>query len=251
MTSLPRADLIARLVRVGVEFPRGLLGDEAWELGNLIREQGAPPEEAVVGASRAHWEPLRAAIGAALARAEGSGLVEPGSLSELTGDSDPTNALALALSEQAGRALAAVLERADAQIAALPESAEPSKVVVVAGAIAADCIDLSSLDYEDEIETYLRAGETPAAMRDLTRETGDDELRAWAHDALDELDRRGHVTGLSRLRSVVSSAGVPVDAAEDALWIGVVTALVAEAIDIALAAEASAASEPPADPLGP
>lgn len=241
MRSLPPADLIPVLLRAGVELPRGVLGDAAWELGRLTREQGAPPQEAILAASVAHWEGLREAIGAALGRAEGGDVAGLDEISPLAGSEDPANPLALALAEQAGLALAGVLERADARVASIVGVTDGGQIVAAAGAIAADCLDLSSVDFEDEIETYLRAGETPGALRDLARETGDPEIRDWAHEALDELDRRGLVRGVSQLRAVVSGSGVPPDAADDPLWIGVVTSLAEEAIDIAMAAEASRA----------
>ncbi len=229
-----------------MELPRGVLGDAAWDLARVTHVDEEPPIEAIVRVSSEHWSDLREAIGASLRRAEESGTTELDSLIALTEDDDPSNPLALALAEQAGRALAGILERASARMATLPGTTDAGLILGAAGAIAADCLDLSSADFEDEIETYLRAGETPAALRDLARDSGDAELRAWAHEALDELDRRDLVEGISRLRAIVSGAGVPADAADDLLWVGVVTSLAEEAIDIALAAEVSrAATEGP------
>ena len=216
-----------------------MLGDAAWDLARVTRVDEDPPADAVRTVSTEHWSDLREAIGSALRRAEASGATGLDGLIALSADDDPGNPLALALAEQAGRALAGVLERAKARMATLPGTTEPGVILGAAGSIAADCLDLSSADFEDEIETYLRAGETPAALRDLARETGDAELRAWAHEALDELDRRDLVEGISRLRAIVSGAGVPADAADDLLWMGVVSSLAEEAIDIAMAAEAS------------
>jgi hypothetical protein len=103
---LPPAELIPVLLRAGVELPRGVLGDAAWDLARVTHVDEEPPIEAVVRVSSEHWSDLREAIGASLRRAQETGTTQLDSLIALTDDDDPSNPLALALAEQAGLALA-------------------------------------------------------------------------------------------------------------------------------------------------
>lgn len=222
-----------------------MLGDEAWSLAEAVLSDGPDIAERTDDVSRAHWETLRAAMGVAIGRAaDAADDADLAELVALTDDPDPTSPLALALALAAGRELAGVLGRVRRLVA---EAAATEDVAVAAratGEMAADLIDLSGEDLHAEIEAYVAAGQTPAALRALARSTGDDELRGWAHEALDELDRRELAPGVERLRAVVSAGGVPQDPADDVLWVAVVTAVAEEAIDLALAAEAAGASEP-------
>jgi hypothetical protein len=185
------------IVRTAVVFPRGVLGAEARAFADAI-VAGAVADDLDRlrdATAAAHWDVLRLAMGASLERAVGD---TPDALAtealELMFDERPDNAFARALADEAGRSLAAVIERNAERLGVLERrltgGASPdTELALVIGAIVVDLLDLDPPDYEEEIAAYLAAGESGAARRALARSTGDTDSRDWAREEL----RRGDV----------------------------------------------------------
>lgn len=187
----------------------------------------------------AHWDEMRLAIGATLERVVADPQ-EPlvAEALALTLDEDPDNPFALALADEAGRSLAAVVERNSERLGVLERrltagDAPDADLAIVIGAIVVDLLDLDPPDYEDEITAYLAAGESDAARRELARTTGDDESRAWAREELRLVDDpAAPVT--SRAVQVLATGEPPEDPADDAVWVAAMLALVEQAVEIAV-----------------
>ena len=241
-------EFTALLARTGVSLPRGVLGAEAHALANAIRAE-APEvslEELRVAASRAHWEQLRLAIGAALER-QGDGSPEATRALELTFDDDPRNPFALALADDAGRSLAGVLERNAERLAVLEArlaegASGDGELALVVGAIVVDLLDLDPEDYEDEIAAYVGAGETDAAQRELARSTGDDESRAWAREELGSVEAADAASAERAVR-MLSAGEPPEDPADDPVWVATVLALVEQAVEVAVVMDSDEETE--------
>ncbi len=242
MSDFPRfAELI---FRTAVVLPRGALGVEARAFADAIVAGASVDEldrlrDATAGA---HWDELRLAIGASLERAVGDA---PDDLTlealDLTFDEQPHNAFARALADEAGRSLAAVVERNNERLGVLERrltgGASPdADLALVIGSIVVDLLDLDPPDYEDEITAYLAAGESDGARRELARSTGDEESRAWAREELRRVDDpAAPVT--SRAVQVLAAGEPPEDPAEDAVWVAAMLALVEQAVEFAVVAE--------------
>lgn len=228
------------LTRTGVSLPRGVLGAEARAYGHAIAAGAG--SDVLAGLRRdtaaVHWPELRLAIGAALDR-HGPEESDP-TLADalaLTLDERPDNPLALALAEDAGRLLAGVHERVQERMTVLDARLAPDAVgdgdpALIVGAIVVDLLDLSPADYEDEIAAYVARGERETARRELARETGDDEIRAWARHELRGVARDDAPAATAALAAVTASA-VPDDPADDAVWVATLLALVEDAVELA------------------
>jgi hypothetical protein len=234
----------ALLVESGVGLPRGVLGPRARAFAAAVAD-GAGPDE-LDGLRRAasaeHWDELRLAVGAALERAVGDS-PDPrvAQALEAVADPDPTSPFALAVADEAARALAAVLVRTSERLVVLERrlaDAAPAdaELALVIGAIVVDLLDLDPADYESEIEAYVRAGEGDGARRDLVRQTGDTESREWAREELREVGDPGAPVA-SRAVAALASGPAPEDPADDAVWIAAMLALVEQAVEIAIVSD--------------
>jgi hypothetical protein len=235
------AAFVALITRTGVGLPRGVLGEADRALAAAI-VRGAPAgelERLRAGAAEDHWEALRLAIGAGLERAVGDA---PDAVAAealvLVLDERPDNPLALALAEEAGRSLAAVMERNGERLVVLERRLSDGAPVdadlaLVIGQIVVDSLDLDPGDYEEEIAEYVRGGESEAARTRLARATGDVESREWAREEL-----RGVGDADAPLASgaiaVLAAGSAPDDPAEDAVWVAAMLALVEEAVEFTM-----------------
>ena len=229
------------IARTAVAFPRGVLGAEARAFAEAIVAGAAMDDLDRLRdlTADAHWDALRLAIGASLERVVGD---TPDPLAtdalELTFDERPDNPFARALADEAGRALAAVIERNAERLGVLEQrltgGASPdTDLALVIGAIVVDLLDLDPPDYEEEIAAYLAAGESDAARRELARATGDDDSRDWARE---DLRRVGAPDApvTSRAVQVLAAGPPPQDPAEDAVWVAAMLALVEQAVEVAV-----------------
>lgn len=229
------------IARTAVVFPRGVLGAEARAFADAI-VAGAEMDDLdhlrdLTAA--AHWDTLRLAIGASLERVVGD---TPDALAtsalELTFDERPGNPFARALADEAGRSLAAVIERNSERLGVLEQrltgGASPdTELALVIGAIVVDLLDLDPPDYEEEIAAYLAGGESDAARRELARSTGDDDSREWARDELRRVGAPGAPV-TSRAVQVLAAGPPPQDPADDAVWVAAMLALVEQAVEVAV-----------------
>ena len=235
----------ALLIEMGIGFPRGVLGSEARALAGAMVTGAAEDELSPLrsATAEAHWEDLRLAMGAALERAAGEGSADPrvAEALEFALDPSPDNAFAVALADEAGRALAAVAlrngERLEVLERRLATGAPPDDELALAiGAIVVDLLDLEPMDFEDEIGDYLGAGETDGARRELSRSTGDPEIREWARDELRLIDS-DEAPVASRALRAIAAGSPPEDPADDAVWTAAMLALVEQAVEIAVVNE--------------
>lgn len=241
------------IAMTGLAFPRGLLGPEAMELAAAIGA-GAPDRSGVDALIRqvavAQWPLLQGPMAAALARADRpDDAADDRSLAvaqDFAADADPGNPLALALAERAGLDLAAARARALDRLEALAgtqgtEPGRPEALVALAGTAGRIVVDLLDLDPEDfgpEIADYADAGTSAeVATPRLVRATGDDEIRAWAREAVMGLDIPAPPAALASVKRMAEGP-VPHDPADDVLWTAAMVVLAEEAIDIATAEEA-------------
>lgn len=242
MSGFPRFTEL--ILRTAVVFPRGVLGADARAFADAI-VRGAPANELDRlrdATARAHWSELRLALRASLERAVGEAPDDLATAAlELTHDERPDNAFASALADEAGRSLAAVIERNSERLGVLERrltgGASPdADLALVIGAIVVDLLDLDPPDYEDEITAYLAAGEGGGARRELARATGDEESRAWAREELRRVDDpAAPVT--ARAVQVLAGGDPPEDPADDAVWVAAMLALVEQAVELAVVAE--------------
>ena len=232
------------ILRTAVVFPRGVLGGEAWAFADAIVAGAAPDELDRLrdATAAAHWDKLRLAMGASLERAVGD---TPGALAiealELTFDEQPDNPFARALADEAGRSLAAVIERTTERLGVLERrliggAAPDTELALVIGAIVIDLLDLDPPDYEEEITAYLGAGESDAARRELARSTGDDDSRRWARKELRRVDA-SDAPVTSRAVQVLAAGAPPEDPADDAVWVAAMLALVEQAVEVAVVSQ--------------
>ena len=229
------------IARSGAALPRGVLGDEARALAAAIFDGAASDEIARLRASTAaaHWGQLRLAIGAALERYAGDA---PDATTtealELTLDERPDNPFALAVADEAGRSLAAVLGRNAERLAVLEArlgggAAPDDDLALVIGAMVIDLLDFDPEDFEQEIAAYVGAGETDAARHELVRATGDVDSRDWAREELRRIDAPDAPIASRALQAL--AAGEPTeDPAEDAVWVAAMLALVEQAVEFAV-----------------
>ena len=230
------------IAETGVTFPRGVLGDEARAFAEAIVDD-APADRLDVlrrEVAREHWDELRLAMGASLERVVGT---PPSPIAaaalELVVEESPANPFALALADEAGRSLAAVMVRNHERLSILEprlrDGSADDDLGLVIGAIVADLLDLDPLDYEDEIAAHLAAGEGDAARRELARSTGDDESRAWARDELRRV-RSQDAPVASRALQALAEGAPPEDPAADAVWVAALLALVEQAVELTVVA---------------
>jgi hypothetical protein len=247
------------LARTGLAFPRGLLGDEARALADAMLAGAPEPEELrplVADVAAAHWDTLRAPVETALLRAAEQDAQTGGHDAEALDEAiawasqpDPDNPLALALAARAGVELAAATRRAWEQLESVEaalETGDAGRLSRAVGRIVIDLLDLDPEDFEPEIVAYVaqeaEEGHKPA-LQELARTTGDAELRAWAREALAELEAPGTPTGLQTVRAL-GAGELPEDPADDAVWVAAIEALAEEAVEIAMAGEADATPAP-------
>ena len=246
-----RADL-ADMRRVvdfaGLAFPRGVLGPEAMDLATALGLPDPDPEliDALVRrVAAAQWIALQGPMNAALDRVE-----PPADLSDARAldrarafaeDADPENPFALALAERAGHDLAAVraraLDRLEALAVVQADGADrPEALVALAsttGRITADLLDLDPDDFAAEIAAYADVDTTAeAASPVLVRSTGDEEIRAWAREAIQSLEVPAPPNALAAVRSLAHGQ-VPADPTDDVLWTATIIVLAEDAIDLA------------------
>lgn len=229
------------IARSGAALPRGVLGVEARALAAAIVGGAAPDEIARLRASTsaAHWGGLRLAIGAALERSAGDAPdATTAEALELTLDERPDNPFALAVADEAGRSLAAVLGRNADRLAVLETrlgrgAAPDDDLALVIGAIVIDLLDFDPEDFEQEIAAYVGAGETGAARRELVRATGDRDSRDWAREELRRVDAPDAPTA-SQAVQALAAGDPPDDPAEDAVWVAAMLALVEQAVEFAV-----------------
>jgi hypothetical protein len=232
------------IARSGAVLPRGVLGEEARAFARAIAEGAAADELARlrVLTSEAHWGRLRLALGAALERHGGDA---PDAITlealELTLDDNPANPFALAVADEAGRSLAAVLERNAERLAVIEarlggDAAPDDDLALVIGAMVVDLLDFDPEDFEQEITVYVGAGETDPARAELARSTGDLDSREWARDELRRVDSP-EAPVASRALGALSAGKPPEDPAEDAVWIAAMLSLVEQAVEFAVVSQ--------------
>jgi hypothetical protein len=187
-----------------------------------------------------------------LARAEGADVDDLVAVLAWAEADDPANPLARALVVRAAQELALAvrraeecLERVERQVAAGgPEAAVAAARAV--GAAAVVLLDLDPEDFAPEIADYVDAEETPAALDELARTTGDADTRAWARDAVRVLDPPAAPAAAAAARELAEGPP-PGDAAGDAVWVPVVLALVDEAFERVLVEDDTAPPGGPAE----
>lgn len=232
------------IARSGAALPRGVLGEQARAFAHAIAGgvSGDGLEPLRVATSAAHWGQLRLALGAALERYGGEA---PDAVTlealELTLDDDPENLFALAVADEAGRSLAAVLERNGERLAVIESrlaggAAPDDELALVIGAIVVDILDFDPEDFEQEITAYVGAGETEAARAELARSTGDLDSRQWAREELRRVDAPGAPVA-SRALTAIAAGEPPEDPAEDAVWVAAILALVEQAVEFAVVSQ--------------
>jgi hypothetical protein len=192
--------------------------------------------------ARQLWPELRASMEAAVARgadrADRTDRAAFDLVLHWARSADAGNPLALTLAFQAGNDLSAVLGRAASRLESVESAPAGDRRTLAAaraaGLIAVDLLDLDPEDFEAEIAAYVEAEETVEALRSLARATGDAEVRAWAREALLELDLPVRGSGLAALRDFAAGE-LPADPADDAVWIAAAQALAEQGIAYALA----------------
>jgi len=236
-----------------------VLGPEAMDLATAL---GLPDADAelidtlVRRVAAAQWIALQGPMNAALAR-----VGEPTNASDAQAldrarvfaeDADPENPFALALAERAGHDLAAVraraLDRLEALAVAQADGADRPEALVAlastAGRITADLLDLDPDDFAAEVAAYADVDTTAeAASPVLVRATGDEEIRAWAREALSSLEVPAPPNALAAVRSLAIGP-VPVDPNDDVLWTATIIVLAEDAIDLATTEAASGDGDP-------
>ena len=230
------------LALTGLEFPRGILGEEAASLVDALDEPGGEEDiERLVGAvAAAHWPDLRASVEAGLRR--GRALAGPDDLAAfeealaMATRADAEHPLARALAADAALSLRRARERARGHLVAaeeqVGEGGPPAAVAAskAAGAAAVELLDLTPEDYEPEIVSYVAADGSGDALDALARGTGDGEVRAWARSALRGLDAAGAPAATDAVHHLAAGPPPP-DAAHDLVWVPAVLALVQEGIE--------------------
>lgn len=254
----PDKALARVLALTGVGYPRGVLGEETWELGRALAGEGPPGadvEALTLRAAQVHWETLRGAMAAAVERgereAQGPDVQAFATVREWAEDPDPGNPFSRALAVRAAVELAAsgrrarrILRDAEVQIAAADDVHTAARATSVAGAIVVELLDLDPEDFLPEITEHtgnIGSDREEESVDELARATGDEEIRAWARAAL---------TGVSDPDAPAASAAIaqlaagepPEDPAKDLVWVPAILALVEQAIERALIDEASAAA---------
>lgn len=252
----PDEALLRVLSLTGLSLPRGVLGPETWALARALSDGADPSTDPSVlagAASAAHWPQLRGPMEAALLRAQAA--ADEGDeeafaiVLEWAGDDDPDSPLARALAVRAATELAAAGDRSRARLrAAEAEVAQtgPSAAIAatsVAGAIAADLLDLDPEDFAPEITAYIEAGGRAQDIEELARATGDPEIREWARAAVAATDAPD-APQASQAIAVLASGPPPEDPAQDLIWVPTILSLTEEAVERALVDEASGPESP-------
>lgn len=240
----PAAALRRVLALTGLRFPRGLIGTGANRLAMAIRDGRDDDVQGLVERVAAEmWPQLQASMAAAVERgadrADEADEAAFEAVLEWAHSADVDNPLALTLAFQAGNDLAVVLGRAATRVEAVGEAPADRRELVAAraaGLIAVDLLDLDPDDFEAEIAEYVERDETVEALRSLARNTGDEEVRAWAREALLELDVPVRGTGLAAIRDFAAGP-IPEDPGDDVVWVATIQSLAEQGIAIALASD--------------
>jgi len=247
------AQVIARVLRrTGLVFPRGMLGDGAARLAAALdgANTGAGELDALLtAASHDLWADLQpptlAAVRMHLARADGQDRADLETVIGWAELDDPDNPLARALTVRAAQELATALRRAEDQLRAVePSVAAGGREGALAaartlGVVVVLLLDLDPEDFAIEIVDYVDRGQGSDAVDGLARATGDFETRLWAREVLRHLDVDAAPAASAAARALASGAP-PHDAAEDAVWVPSILALVDEGLERVLAQEAEA-----------
>ncbi len=251
----PDEALARVLALTGVALPRGVLGEESWELGRALAGEG--PDDADVAAladraARVHWETLRGPMEAAVLQgaraASGPDVQAFAIVGEWAGDPDPDNPFARALAVRAAVELAAsgarargLLREAEADLAAADDVHAAARATSVAGAVVVELLDLDPDDFLPEITEHIGASRGEDAVDDLARATGDAEIRGWARAAVAGIGDPQAPAATAALAQL-AAGDPPSDPAHDLVWVPTILALVEQAIERALVDEASAAA---------
>jgi hypothetical protein len=235
----------------GVEIPRAALGDDARALAAALSRPGAGQREIERLARRtatAHWPDLRGPVEAAIRRfAATAGPEEDEAFAVAlawAADEDAGNPLALGLAARAGAGLSAAMDRARDRLRAAEGAAQGGgragalAVASAAGNAVVDLLDIDVEDYEPEIVAFVDRDQTPAALDDLARVTGDHDVRVWAREVLRALDTED-APGATEAVRLLAGGEAPDDAADDAVWVPAVLALADEAIALAMVSDGS------------
>ncbi len=249
--SSPRAVLAAVLARTGLAFPRGVLGDETRQLALILSGlpvEGVDIDDLVTRAADELWPELQPSTQAALERyvAQSDPGDEDPLLRVMDWARDPRpdeNPLARALVVRAAQEFAGALQRshrllvnAEPAIAA-GEAAGALAAAQAAGAIVVEMLDLDPEDFGSEIFAFVEQDESPEALDTLARLTGDEETRAWARRALAGVSDSAAAPAATGAMALLCDGELPVDPAQDAVWVPAVLALVQQGFERALTAE--------------
>lgn len=248
------AQVIARVMRrTGLGFPRGMLGEDTARLAALLDRPEVNPielETQITVATTALWRHLQAPVASAirmhLSRADGQDREDLGQVLEWAHRDDDGNPLARALTVRAAREFGAAVRHAEDQLRAVEGvvgHGGPAGAVAAARALGAAVVALLDLDPEDfapEIADYVDQDQSAEALDVVARATGDRETRAWARDALAALDVADAPDATDAVQQLADGEP-PEDPAQDAVWVPVILALVAEGLERALAYEAESA----------
>lgn len=250
MTGISSHETLTRaLTRTGLAFPRGVLGEQTAALAAALdgAADGPQIDERAAAAAAELWSELQPSMGAALRRhlerSTGPDAADLRALLVWADDDDPDNPLSRALTVRAAQELGAAVRRARAAVqaaepAAATRSAEGAVAVArAAGGAVVELLDLDPDDFAPEIATYVDAGETADALDELARVTGDEEIRDWAHTALDGLTTTGAGEANAAMRLLVEAPREE-DPATDPIWVPTILALVEQGFERSLVASA-------------
>jgi hypothetical protein len=253
----PDDTLTRVLMRTGLSYPRGVLGEQTATLAAALDGGvgGADLDQQAAAAAAELWVELQPAMAASLRRhlegAIGPDAADLRAILIWADDGDSDNPLSRALAVRAAQELAAAVQRARTVVAAAEPAIAaggPEGAIAVARAAGLAVVELLDLDPEDfapEIATYVDGGESADALDELARATGDEEIRGWAHDALDGISATGPGEARAAMRLLVEAEPED-DPAKDPIWVPAILALVEQGFERALVASAvDAAAEPP------
>lgn len=254
----PDEALTRVLALSGVALPRGVLGPETEALAEaLAGDGGEDVADLAAAAAEVHWRTLRAPMAHAVSRAAREAGDEDAEAFELVldwaYDPDPDNPLARALVVRAAVELQAARSRARELMRHAEEQLDADDVraaalaTAAAGAMAVTLLDLDPEDFAGEIAEYLEADGAEGALDRLARETGDQEIRAWARRAVTGVEEPEAPVVTAALVQLAAGAP-PADPAHDLVWVPAVLSLAEEAGERVLVDEAAEASPNGAGP---
>jgi hypothetical protein len=235
----------------GVEIPRAALGADARALAAALSRPGAGQREIERLARRtagAHWLDFRKPVEGAIRRhAATAGPEDDAAFAiavQWAVDEDPGNPLALGLAARAGAGLSAAMDRARDRLraaeGAVQAGGRPGALAAAsaAGNAVVDLLDIDVEDYEPEVVAFVERDQTPDALDDMARATGDAEVRTWAREVLRELETEEAPAATAAIH-LLAEGEAPDDAAADAVWVPAVLALAEEAIALAMVSDAA------------